>query len=150
MDLVINEILPSILIAVVTAVITVRLSFGRFRSERWWVKKEEAYSQIIEALYNVNVFFSWVRRLEEGQEEPNPRKAKEAIEPFNEAMGDLTRAFTVGEFLISRKATELLGRFISEHGDPSEVLADIDAKQAAVEETLSHLTALAREDLHVD
>src|SRR6266536_1374619 len=44
-------ILPGLVIAVVTAIITVRLALRRFYSERWWERKAQAYSDILEALY---------------------------------------------------------------------------------------------------
>jgi len=37
-------------VAIVTPVITVRLSLKSFVSQRWWERKAEAYSQIMEQL----------------------------------------------------------------------------------------------------
>ena len=44
------DLFTSILVAVVVAVITVRLSMKSFVSQRWWERKAEAYSKIMEQL----------------------------------------------------------------------------------------------------
>lgn len=41
-------LMPAFLVSVITAYITVRLSVKQFSSQRWWEKKAEAYSHIIE------------------------------------------------------------------------------------------------------
>jgi hypothetical protein len=45
-----------ILIAAVSAWITVQLSLRRFRTERWWERKVEAYERIIGALHDAKAF----------------------------------------------------------------------------------------------
>ena len=45
-------VIPSLVVGVCTAIITVRLSLRRFRSERWWERKADVYSRIVEALHN--------------------------------------------------------------------------------------------------
>src|SRR6266508_6032808 len=44
------SIFSAILISVITSWITVRLALKQFYSERWWVRKDEAYTSIIDAL----------------------------------------------------------------------------------------------------
>jgi hypothetical protein len=47
-------------VAVLTAIITVQLSFRRFQAERWWDRKADAYSRIIEALHHAIAHASMV------------------------------------------------------------------------------------------
>jgi len=43
------SIFTAIVIAAISSWITVQLSLRKFRAERWWERKAEAYSKIIEA-----------------------------------------------------------------------------------------------------
>ena len=54
--------IPAIVAAVVTAVLTVRLSFRRFQAERWWDRKADAYANIIGALQHCIIYNSTVVR----------------------------------------------------------------------------------------
>jgi ABC-type arginine transport system permease subunit len=48
---------PTVQVAVfsqiVVALITVRLALGRFRQERWWERKYEAYSEMLTSLHQL-------------------------------------------------------------------------------------------------
>lgn len=48
-----EKLLPSLLAGIVGAYLTARLSLWKFYSEKWWNKKEEAYTEIIESLYDL-------------------------------------------------------------------------------------------------
>ncbi len=54
-DLVIKY-LPSLIIAIITAIITVHLSLRRFHSEQWWVRKADSYSKIVESLHEIKTY----------------------------------------------------------------------------------------------
>jgi hypothetical protein len=56
-------LLPSLVVAVFTSIVTVQLALRRFHAERWWERKTDAYSRIVEAL-NV-VMGYWYARLQE-------------------------------------------------------------------------------------
>ena len=43
-------LIPALVVSIITAYVTVRLSIRQFYSQRWWDKKAEAYSQILEHL----------------------------------------------------------------------------------------------------
>lgn len=46
-------LVPGIVVAVVTSLVTVRLSIRRFHAEKWWERKEEAYSNLIDTMYSL-------------------------------------------------------------------------------------------------
>ena len=46
----VGNIAAGLFVAVVTSVVTVRLSIKRFRSERWWERKVEAYTDLLSSL----------------------------------------------------------------------------------------------------
>lgn len=41
----------SVIVAIVSAYVTVRLAFRRFRFEHWWARKFEEYNCVLEALH---------------------------------------------------------------------------------------------------
>ena len=53
MAVVSRELIQPIFISVLVAIITVKLSLKKFRSEKWWEKKVEVYSKIIDALHHL-------------------------------------------------------------------------------------------------
>jgi len=56
MDLILTKLLPGLLIAVVTAIVTIHLSIKRFHSERWWERKADSYSRIVESLHQMKAW----------------------------------------------------------------------------------------------
>ncbi len=46
------NILTGIVIAVISSLIATHLALKRFRTEKWWERKVDAYLKIIEALHN--------------------------------------------------------------------------------------------------
>ena len=46
----VSQLAAPILVAIITSVVTVRLSVRAFSSQRWWERKADAYSSIINAL----------------------------------------------------------------------------------------------------
>jgi len=41
---ILKAVLPGIIIAVLTSILTVHLAIRRFHEEKWWEKKQEMYS----------------------------------------------------------------------------------------------------------
>ena len=56
MDKVFITILTGIFIAGITSLITVHLSINKFRTEKWWERKADAYTQLLDALHNAKKF----------------------------------------------------------------------------------------------
>lgn len=45
--------LPGIIIAIFASFLTSSLALQKFYSEKWWERKEKAYTEIIDALYHL-------------------------------------------------------------------------------------------------
>ena len=48
--------IPSILVAIITAMLTSKLSLKRFYSQRWWERKSNNYTSILESLHHMKKF----------------------------------------------------------------------------------------------
>ena len=55
---ILKAVLPGIFIATLTSILTVRLAIRRFHQEKWWEKKQEMYSNLLETLHHLKNFAS--------------------------------------------------------------------------------------------
>ena len=61
-------LVPSMIVSIFTAYVTVRLSMRQFYSQRWWEKRAEAYSQIIEHLTFLQFYYGeWISEEMDGK-----------------------------------------------------------------------------------
>jgi hypothetical protein len=95
------QFLITLFVAVVTANITVRLSLKQFYEQKWWERKMEAYSAIIDSLHHMK------RCLEDwydeavgegimGKSEVPEEHAKAQSRRFKEASDELKRRTDIG------------------------------------------------------
>ena len=142
----------AIVVAIVTAFLTVRLALKRFYSEKWWERKAEAYSAILEALHHVrNYTHHNFDALKRGVDLP-PEGDAELTEKLQNAMAELRKRWDIGSFIISTKAVVVMDTFMEEL-DASAKYSNWDAhlilKMHAVNKCLDSMRAIAREDLKV-
>src|SRR5512141_2014047 len=96
------SILSAVVISAITSWITVRLSLRQFYSQRWWDRKHEAYTSIIDALSDLvnyydmfsNEVLGIIHISEERKDELN------AISKKGHAI--LRKATSLGTFVISK------------------------------------------------
>src|SRR5438094_5124193 len=63
----VTTVLSGLFIAAVTSILTVRLALWRFHSEKWWERKAELYSRLMEALFDMHSYNrQWLEDYEEG------------------------------------------------------------------------------------
>ena len=95
------SIVPGIIIAILTSYITVYLSLWQFRSERWWERKAELYSDVLEALYRIRSHAAnFVDGIDMKTEDLSLEGRKE-----------VERAISVGTLLLSEEAVAHLEEF---------------------------------------
>lgn len=147
-----GQILVGLVIAVVTAVVTVKLAFRRFRSERWWEKKAEAYSKIVEALHHMKRYYmEEIAAYEKGTRLDEARQT-ELGGRLKEGVDAIKLAADVGTSLISDEAVECIEKLhkgLSEVSTEEDWYGYIDAKCAEVESCLKTMRSVARRDLRV-
>lgn len=145
--------------AAVTSAVTAHLAFRRFYSERWWERKAAAYVDLIEALFRLYALPVTFHSVELGlRKELSDEEEGELVRRYREADRAVGKAIAVGNFVISRRAAEILVEFVHR-----KVAAEVAAEQkstgiggllqgsaAAAKATLEDLKAEARRDLRVD
>ncbi|MDD5449581.1 MAG: hypothetical protein PHO42_03175 [Candidatus Omnitrophica bacterium] len=97
-----------ILISVLTAIITVKLSLKKFRSEKWWERKADTYSKIIEVIHQLKNYAEQKLKVEYKDIELSPQKEQELARQYEEAHKELIKALDIGSFIISEKALKVL------------------------------------------
>jgi type I site-specific restriction endonuclease len=145
-------ILTALIISFISSWITVQLSLRRFRTERWWEKKAEAYSKIIEALHNANAVSSaYMGALEESTQLTEDRK--KALSIRNQAaVEEILKAMDVGAFLLSKEALGCLKQYqkgVAIASGQTSWDDYLEKDQAAIEDCLRDMIVIAKKDLEV-
>jgi hypothetical protein len=144
------NILTGILIAAISSWITVQLSLRRFRAEKWWERKADAYSKIIEALHNAKSFSDHFLDVEiEGRKLPEERE-KELRSRAKAASDEILKTMDVGAFLLSDEALSRLRQYQKDadaaSNEPAWFLY-LEAEWAAADKCLKEIIDIAKKDL---
>lgn len=105
-----KSLTPSIitlLTAIIAAFLSARWAARRAFQERWWEKKERAYAEIVEALYDGIRYCDLAEAEELHGLEESPQKA-ELAEKSKQAYWKIQKAADIGAFLISEQAAKAL------------------------------------------
>lgn len=145
-----NSILVGVIIAAASAWITVRLSLKRFRSERWWDRKVEAYERVIEALHHSKAFSdAHLNASHEGRELSEERD-KDLRKRSAQAHIEIEKATDMGAFLLSDEAHERLKKYrkdTTEASDTPHWEVYLQGDLVATESCLADLIKIAKKDL---
>lgn len=146
------SLLPSLIVGVCTAVISVRLALRRFHAERWWECKAEAYSRIVEALYHAMEYCASRSDEDMTGQQITPEREKELSEGYRHAYRELRKATSVGAYIISDEVVNVLSALEKRPRlDPNENpwFEIFDADCAAYRKALGDVRMLAKKDLKV-
>lgn len=145
-----NEVIAgaaiSVATAVVTSLLTVRLSVRQFQTQRWWEKKVEAYSQLVESLTSLKVVLD--RWLSEAYGERRQSQSKDLNEQYSLAARSLTRVAAQGAFLVSEDAVKICKNVVRALDFESQnIVEELEHSSTAVDAAIGELIELARRDL---
>lgn len=145
-------VLTGIIIAVVSAWVTVQLALRRFRAEKWWEKRVEAYERVIEALHHSKAFTSvHLDAAYAGKDVPEERD-KELRAKSKEALREIEKATDIGGFLLGEEALERLRRYQKEAKEASNTTSwhkYLEDDWAATNSCLENIIQIAKQDLQL-
>ena len=150
---IITTLFSSILVAVITAFITVKLSLKRFYTERWWEKKSESYSKIVEALHRYKKYDE--EKLEMEMEYPrddNEEREEYLSKQWKESNAELEKAVDLGAFIVSVEVEAIIRDFLKRTiGDPRDepLFEIIERDLSHVKKCLTDVKAAAKKDLGI-
>lgn len=141
----------TLLVAIVSAVLAVRLALRRFHAEKLWEKKLASYGAIMEAVHHVrehadtNLLFVLLNKdlPEEGD--------RELTTKLQAAMAELRKQRDIGSFVISEKAVaELNSLFVGLDASTktNHWQEHLELKLKSIDKTLPELKRIAKKDLN--
>ncbi len=158
------SIMSGIVIATITAWVTVRLSLRQFYKEKWWERRAKAYQNIIEALYDMKRFTDeclagyreWEYSQMDGQEvevsEESARRHQELLRKHKDAAENIDRVTAIGAFVISAKAIKYLTELQAELEDAKRIPDDdvqMENEAAALGRCIERVRECAKKELNV-
>jgi hypothetical protein len=148
------SILAGILISAFTSVITVRLALNQFYSQKWWERKANAYSAIIEALYHVQNDLGSTFDDAIGEINLSEERKKYLEEESRKGYAEIYKAENIGAFVISKEAAECLTRLRKRLDNYEDHVSktweeNINNDFIAVRDCLEEFRIHAKRDLHV-
>ena len=153
-------LIPGILNSFLTAFLTVRLSFKKFRHERWWDRKADLYSNILDSLhqrinYLRNKITEYYSEYCDGLlTDEMKNKSNELYKKDLESLDHIARVRNIGSFIISKEAIEELTNGLdsglTEKDWREMFLPDFYQKELdTVNDCLQRIIIIAKKDLEV-
>ncbi len=146
---IISGLIPAIIISI-TAYVTIKLSVKQFYSGKWWEKKAEAYSRIIENLSYLQYYFGeWYS---EGLNEKKlTDKDKEKLsEGSRKTRESITKTAVIGAYVVSDDTATALATLLRELEKENPIgdwVGDIDRCYGLVKECIEKIKEYAKADL---
>ena len=150
----------SLMVAVISAVLTVKLAFRRFLAERWWERKAGAYASVLKALHVMKRGLEDdLDRFTDANRRTDEEYNKEQLKKYRAARDQVYEAVDTGSFLLATQATDLLQKLENDlaraernnlhDGHYFDVIGAIQDETNAVCACLDVLPAIARRDLRI-
>jgi len=145
-----QQLLISIIIASISAWITVQLSLKKFRTERWWELKVESYKKVIEALHHSKTYTDqFMDATIEGRNLPESRKEK-LFKQARKGHDEIIKAIDIGAFSLSEKALKRLREYLIQAIEVRKIqdfFEYLEEDQKTTELCLNDFIEIAKKDL---
>lgn len=140
---------PSVIAAILSAALTAHWALQRFRSEKWWEKKVQTYTDIARALFLVKRYVDdWLESYEQKFSRTEEYKAR-LLEDWHQGARAVEEATVIGTFVISPEAARVLDILRDEKakGDPEDAYDEATHEATALARAIPAFIAAARKDL---
>ena len=135
-----------------TAYFTVRFSLKRFRSDRWWERKLDAYTALIESLHKMKNYFDEIMQAQEEGRELSEGTENELRQKWRESAQEIDKAIDVGSFIIAEEVVQRLREFQAARrsaANEPEFYRYLDSAWLATKDCLEEVLSMAQSDLEV-
>jgi hypothetical protein len=149
---ILTTLIPSLAVGFFTAIITVRLSLRQFHAERWWERKADAYSQIVEALHNAVEYCHAMAHESMTGNEMSVEYKKRLTEKYGQAHREIRRATGIGAYIISDEVAEVLTKLEARPSldwSKSATFEYFDHEHEGYKAALQDIRRLAKKDLKI-
>ena len=100
--------LPGIIAAILASYLAAKWSLRKFYSEKWWQRKENAYVEIIDALYDIIQYCEIRKEDYGGGTDYSEDQEKNFAERYSQAFWKIKKVTDIGAFVVSSKAAIIL------------------------------------------
>lgn len=145
------NLLLSVPVVVLTSWITVKFAISWFQSEKWFERRFEAYTKVIEALHFMKHCTEAELRAEEQGYEIEEKTKAELLSSYSNGRAELRRLTDMGALVFSPEAVTLLDTLNTEllaARDAQSYWEHLDAEGAAIAKCLVQLRPIAKRDLN--
>jgi len=159
MDTIIRDLVIGVVIAVVSASVTVYFAIRKFRTEKWWERKVDIYISIIEALHHVKRGTQDSLNACQEPRKVNEEHQKQLTEKYYASWDEIHKAVDTGSFFLCRQARTVLDALIVElrkadddaglHRTDFNVYDAYSTRLEAINRCLEALPPIAKKDLSV-
>lgn len=130
--------------------LTAKWSLRKFYSEKWWERKESAYVEIIDALYDLVQYCEVKKEDYGGGTGYSKDKEKKLTERYSQAFWKIKKTTDIGAFVVSSKAAIILKELrnrpkLEWNENPSWDIYQQDYEY--YKRALNQIVKVAREDL---
>lgn len=147
---ILTALVPALIVSILTAYITVRFSMRQFYSQKWWEKKAEAYSHIIEHLSYLQYCFGEWSGEGIGLKELKDKDREKLSEGYQQAEEAITKAAAIGAYIVSDETAITLAKLLRElerHDSEGYWISDIDRAYDLTGECIAKIREYAKADL---
>ncbi len=149
---IIKLIVPGAIIAILSALITVRLAIRRFHEEKWWEKKVESYTSIFEVLHRFKIYVS--QHYDQQILRDRSEKQMGALEKeWRTTSREYARLRDLASFYLSKEALAILKAYENRkskiRSEENDRFRRIEDDLEAVGECLKKLKEAAKKDLKI-
>ncbi|WP_024334653.1 hypothetical protein [Desulfotignum balticum] len=152
MEYILNNILPGVVVAFITSIVTVKLSINKFRSERWWERKADTYSKIVTSIHQLLACCEdHVEYIESGMEDDSNAE-KRFQNAILAATGQMDKTLEAGSFFISSDSEKVIKNLkmnLEKAKDQSGFDEYFTYIFESLKEGLSEIQRLAKKDLKI-
>lgn len=145
------NLISGIPIAALSAWLAVRFALKRFQSEKWFERRLEAYTRVIEALhYMKHCTDRQLRAAQRGYEIPEQDEA-ELVSTYRKGLADIRRLTDMGALIFSAEAVailEALNDDLAVTSDEQSGWENLEEEGAAIDKCLLEIRGIAKRDLN--
>lgn len=145
----VKGLIPSLVVAVVASLVTVHLSMRKFHAEKWWEKKEVAYTSLFEVLYKLKEYAQEHYDREIGISTHSPEERIQLELQWRNLKAEYSKLRDLASFHLSDECVRILDRYDEKkrQAESENVFELIEGHLAAVSDCLKALKREARRDL---
>lgn len=145
------NLLAGIPVALLTSWLTVKFALRRFQSEKWFERRVDAYTKVIEALHFMSRCVEAQLRAAMRNAELSNEIEEEFIASYRKGLADLRRLTDMGSLIFSQEAIVVLNALNTELQAASDAYTwweHLDAEGAAISKCIIELRKIAKRDLN--